>query len=68
MLYCLLALSYALFSDSFAIFSTLADTHWNFLQSMPMFGAFILMGLLFTVRAGLARSTATDGELAAARH
>jgi alpha-1,2-mannosyltransferase len=68
MLYCLLALSYALFSDSFAILSTLADTHWNFLQSMPMFGAFILMGLLFTVRAGLARSTATDGEFAAARH
>jgi alpha-1,2-mannosyltransferase len=58
-LYCFLVLSYALFSNSFAIFSTLADTHWNFLQSMPMFGVLILMGVLYTVRAGLERSTTT---------
>jgi alpha-1,2-mannosyltransferase len=52
----LLCLSYALFSNSFAIFARLADTHWNFLQSMPMFGAFILLGLLYALRIRNAKS------------
>ncbi len=53
--YGLLWLSYGLFANSYAIFTKLADTHWNFLQSMPMFGAFLLLGLLFHQRFGSAR-------------
>ncbi len=36
----------------FDILNNLADTNWNFLQSVLMFGAFILLGLLYGVRIG----------------
>ena len=52
LLYGLFWLSYALFANSYAIFVKLADTHWNFLQSMPMFGAFILLAALYRIRFG----------------
>lgn len=51
-LYCLLAVSYAMFANNFAIFMTLANTPWNFLESMPMFGAFTLLALLYGLRFG----------------
>ena len=56
MLYCLLWLSYGLFASYYGISTKLADTHWNFIQSMPMFGAFVLIGLLFRMRFGPAKS------------
>jgi hypothetical protein len=51
-LYALLGVSYAMMSNGFDILNNLADTNWNFLQSALMFGAFILLGLLYRVRIG----------------
>jgi alpha-1,2-mannosyltransferase len=49
-LYCLLGLSFGLLANYFQILSAVADSHWNFLQSLPMFSAFILLGLLLRLR------------------
>ena len=54
--YLLLGVSYALFANSFAILNYFAETPFNFLQSDQVFGAFMLLGLLYWQRLGPARA------------
>ncbi|MBN8892705.1 MAG: hypothetical protein ABS99_03130 [Acetobacteraceae bacterium SCN 69-10] len=51
--YALLACAYLPVSNSTAVTAALADTAWNPLQSLPFFGALLLLGLLFWTRARL---------------
>jgi hypothetical protein len=54
-LYGLLALSYLPLANDMDASMVFADSHWNFLESTPLFGALLLLFLLYRLRLGSER-------------